>query len=161
MQPMQHQTRTVLKSEIQGEQPKQKYCPFHERKGHELTECKAFGEKSLEDKTEWMKKSGLCFRCLTAKHRANQCKEKITCDKCKSHLHQTLLHKEKESKESPPEKETKEQEGEVRSKCISICEERTGRISVAKLSSWMSSQRLNQRSQFMFMLFWMTKVTHP
>ena len=95
--PTQHQTRRVLKSEIEEEQPKQKYCPFHERKWHELTECKAFGEKSLENKTQWIKKSGLCFRCLTAKHRANQCKEKITCDKCKSHLHQTLLHKEKES----------------------------------------------------------------
>ena len=44
----QHATRRVLKSEVKtgdgsnrSEQANEKHCTFHERKGHELSECKA------------------------------------------------------------------------------------------------------------------------
>ena len=73
----------------------EKFCPFHERKGHELIECKAFGEKSLDDKTKWIKNAGLCFRCLIGKHCTRQCKENVKCYKCKSNRHPTILHKER------------------------------------------------------------------
>ncbi len=85
--------RRVFKtgSEDPGEEhaniPKEKYCPFHERKGHELSECKAFGEKTLEEKTKWVKDAGICFRCLIGKHRAKKCKENVKCDKYKSNRH--------------------------------------------------------------------------
>lgn len=31
-----------------------KRCPFHERDGHSLEECKTFAAKTLEQKTEWI-----------------------------------------------------------------------------------------------------------
>ena len=49
-----HKHPRVFKSDAQGadegkdnEEPAEKYCSFHERKGHNLAECKAFGGKSL------------------------------------------------------------------------------------------------------------------
>ncbi|CAB3985600.1 Hypothetical predicted protein [Paramuricea clavata] len=53
----------------------ERFCSFHERKGHELGECKDFSKKTLEERTDWIKKAGLCFRCLVGKHRAKQCRE--------------------------------------------------------------------------------------
>ena len=109
-------------------------------------------------KNKWIKKSGLCFRCLTAKHRANQCKEKITRDKCTSHLHQTLLHKERETKKQPSTKEIKERE-EVRPKCTSICEGNTGGFSCSKIILVDVFTKPNQRSQFTLTLLWMIRAT--
>ena len=34
---------------------KEKQCPFHERRGHVLSECKAFDAKPLKEKLEWIK----------------------------------------------------------------------------------------------------------
>ena len=98
-----HKHPRVFKSDAQGadegkdnEEPAEfaeRYCSFHERKGHNLAECKAFGGKSLEEKTDWIKKAGLCFRCLVGKHLAKQCRANVTCEKCKSNRHPTILHK--------------------------------------------------------------------
>ena len=136
----QHATRRVLKSEVKtgdnanrNDRPNEKHCTFHERKGHELSECKAFGEKTLEEKTEWIKKSGLCFRCLVGKHRASQCQAKIRCTKCNSDRHLSLLHKEREEKEQTQVGKTKEDGEELRQKCTSVCQGRTGGVSCSKI----------------------------
>ena len=71
----------VLKTETRGESgkdrdendhQKEKYCSFPERKGHKLNECKAFPEKSLEERTEWIKTACLCFCCLIERISAEQ-----------------------------------------------------------------------------------------
>ena len=54
-----------------------KRCPFHDRSGHSLEECKAFAAKSLEEKTEWISKAKLCFRCFSGEHQASSCKRQI------------------------------------------------------------------------------------
>ncbi|KAK3721599.1 hypothetical protein QZH41_000136 [Actinostola sp. cb2023] len=91
-----------------------KVCPFHEAKGHELTDCKAFGRKTLQAKTDWIRKAGLCFRCLSSKHQAKECNTTVTCEKCNSDRHQTILHLEKRKKEIGDNGE------EVRTSCTGI-----------------------------------------
>ena len=44
---------------LDGENVGAKTCLFHERDGHDLTECKAFASKPLEERTEWIKNSGM------------------------------------------------------------------------------------------------------
>lgn len=117
-------------NDIGGNIGNEKYCLFHERKGHELIECKAFSEKTLEEKTEWVKKAGLCFRCLVGKHRAKQCEKDVKCDKCKSSRHPTILHKEREEK-------SKEDDGgnndNLQSQCTSVCQSKPGGLSCSKI----------------------------
>ena len=55
-----------------------KRCPFHDRAGHSLEECKAFAAKSLEEKTEWISKAELCFRCLSGENQASSCTRQIS-----------------------------------------------------------------------------------
>ena len=102
-----------------------KHCPFHERDGHSLEECKTFAAKTLEQKTEWILQAGLCYRCLTAGHRASDCKQTIQCSICKDKRHNALLHKEKQ----------REPDGgaSVESKCTFLCGATEGGISCSKL----------------------------
>ena len=114
----------------QNEQTKQeKHCYYHDRNGHELTGCKAFETKSFEEKMEWLKSAGLCFRCLSGKHRAKDCKKEVKCTKCDSTRHLFALHKEKETKV----KKEKDGEEEVKSKCTSVCRGKTGGLSCSKI----------------------------
>lgn len=133
--------RRILKTateQVEKEDPeptKGKYCPFHERKGHEIDECKAFSKKTLEERTTWIKTAGLCFRCLTAKHRASQCKANVRCDKCKSTRHPTILHKDKTAKDDKDmaTKDDNVDGEEVQSRCTSVCEGKSGGVSCSKI----------------------------
>jgi hypothetical protein len=58
---------------------------------HSLIYCFEFKKLSVEDRSEFVKKNGLCFNCLIPKHRAKECKRKPACNKC-SGKHATLLH---------------------------------------------------------------------
>ena len=78
---------------------------------------------------EWLKSAGLCFRCLSGKHRAKDCKKKVKFTKCESTRHLFALHKEKETKV----KEEKDGEEEVESKCTSVCRGKTGGFSCSKI----------------------------
>ena len=91
--------RTETNDDDQSDERKhEKHCCYHDRKGHELLDCKAFIAKRVEEKMEWLKSVGLCFRCLSGKHRAKDCKE-VKCTECSSTRHLVILHKEKELKE--------------------------------------------------------------
>lgn len=102
---------------------KDKYCSFHDRKGHDLLECKAFGTKSLEEKTQWIKTASLCFRCLMSKHCASQCNVKVECKKCDSERHLEPLHNDKEDRKDEEHKDDEAPEDndeEVNSACTAI-----------------------------------------
>lgn len=95
--------RRVLKTGLDGKnEPKkepelgeEKYCHYHQRKGHLLAECKAFEKQALEVRNECVLKAGLCFRCLSAGHRSSECNTTVKCAKCGDDRHPTALHKEK------------------------------------------------------------------
>jgi hypothetical protein len=122
--------RTETNDDDQSDERKhEKHCCYHDRKGHELLDCKAFIAKRFEEKMEWLKSVGLCFRCLSGKHRAKDCKKEVKCTECSSTRHLVILHKEKELKE----KEDKEVNEEVKSKCTSACRGNTGGLSCSKI----------------------------
>ncbi|CAB3980037.1 Hypothetical predicted protein [Paramuricea clavata] len=79
----------VLKEDVEiiEESDNEKYCTFHDMKAHNLPECKAFSQKTLQERTQWLKKAGLCYRCLMQKHLAKECKRKVKCTKCGSDRH--------------------------------------------------------------------------
>ena len=105
---------------------KMKRCPFHDLNGHTLEECLAFRSKSLEERTEWLRAAGLCYRCLSKGHTARSCKESIECSICKDRRHPALLHRE--TTRFPT------QSGEaVDSKCTSTCNAMDGGVSCSKL----------------------------
>ncbi|KAK3742404.1 hypothetical protein QZH41_008056 [Actinostola sp. cb2023] len=99
-------TRRVLKTSSGDEENR---CKFHDRTGHTLSECKAFDAKTMEEKTEWILKERLCFRCCETGHVAKECKVEVTCTKCGSDRHPAFLHKEKN-------------EEELKSNCTSVCQ---------------------------------------
>ena len=105
-----------------------KRCPFHERDGHDLIECKAFAAKSLEERTRWIKDARLCFRCFAPSHVASRCKEPIECATCGDKRHNALLHKER----PPIPKENGTSEETVNSKCTAMCDP-TGGASCSKI----------------------------
>ncbi len=86
--------RKVFKgnTDLSEESKEEKYCPFHGAKGHNLPECKAFARKTLQERTQWLKLAGLCFRCLMQKHLARDCKAVVKCTKCGSDRHLEMLH---------------------------------------------------------------------
>ena len=49
----------ILKGDV--EVGDKKHCRFHTCDGHDLKDCKTFARKPLQDRLEWLKKSGLCF----------------------------------------------------------------------------------------------------
>ncbi|KAK3727951.1 hypothetical protein QZH41_004895 [Actinostola sp. cb2023] len=108
--------RRVMKTNT--EENNKPHCKFHDCDGHELTECKAFAAKSIQEKTDWILKEKLCFRCLEAGHIAKECESQVTCSECNSDRHPTLLHKEKDGEE-------------LKSNCTSVCKK--GGVSCSKI----------------------------
>lgn len=89
-------------------------------------ECKGFATKSLDERTEWILKAGLCYRCLSSGHVSRNCKKSVQCTICGDKRHTALLHKEKPVDE--PAIETKE----VGTKCTSVCNTGEGGVSCSK-----------------------------
>ena len=58
---------------------------------HTLHKCEKFGNLAIVDRTEFVKKKGLCFGCLMKGHQSKDCKRRATCGKCQKR-HRTLLH---------------------------------------------------------------------
>lgn len=105
------------------EPPREKQCLFHNRTGHELTECKALNKITVKGKEQWVMKERLCFCCFSPHHVASTCKENVKCSICGSRRHPDLLHlSTEEKKERAKEAETaNEAQENVNAKCTSIC----------------------------------------
>ena len=102
---------------------KTRFCHFHQREGHTLSECKAFGDKTLEERSDFILKAGLCFKCLSENCRAVSCKAHTTCSICGDKRHIALLHKDKTAKEV----------ASVEAKCTTICSGEGGGLSCSKI----------------------------
>ena len=100
-----------------------RFCHFHQREGHTLSECKALSDKTLEERSDFILKSGLCFKCLSENCRAVSCKAHIICSICGDKRHIALLHKDKNVKAAES----------VGSKCTAICSGEGGGLSCSKI----------------------------
>ncbi|XP_028391897.1 uncharacterized protein LOC114516570 [Dendronephthya gigantea] len=118
----------VLKGDMgQAQESKnKKRCIFHDIDGHNLSECKTFARKTLQEKTDWLKRAGLCFRCLTQKHLARDCKTEVNCTKCGSNRHLEILHMEKKIMKE-------EEKEEVKSACTDISPTSIEGVSCSKI----------------------------
>ncbi len=104
-------------------------CPIH-RKPHPLKKCKAFREKSIEERRSFLKENQICFRCCDSnKHIAKNCRVPIKCSECNSERHIAALHPNSVVLTSEKPVKEKEKCGEqtetsptsVTSKCTEIC----------------------------------------
>ena len=102
----------------EGRQGKIRHCPFHDKPGHDLSGCKTFLAKALEERTQWIKDARLCFRCFSSTHIASRCNVPIKCTICGDRRHSALLHKER-----PPahKSEPKSENEGVNPKCTTLC----------------------------------------
>ena len=66
------------------------YCSNH----HLLYQCKQFGTKSPEERSEFVQSKGLCFNCFSSNHNARSCHQSTCCRRC-GRRHHTLLHMER------------------------------------------------------------------
>ena len=74
-----------------------KPCPACQTGTHDLSSCREFLKKSIDDKKELVLKHGRCFLCLQYGHMVNTCPSEITCDKCGKN-HNTLFHRPRPEK---------------------------------------------------------------
>ena len=141
--------RKTLRTNLDGEKeahqdppspvsPVKKWCPYHKCDRHGLTECKAFAAKSLSERTEWIQRAGLCFRCFREGHQAKQCEAKVSCTVCGNDRHLALLHKEKVSEGGKDEKNPQHEGEEDASKqitntCTTLCGDNNGGVSCSKI----------------------------
>ena len=112
----------------QQKSPPPTRCLFHDRAGHDLSECIAFGRKPMSERTQFCKERGLCFKC-GQNHLIKDCQTKVKCKKCDSTSHASFMHSptkqnggesEAKPKEKPKEKpeEKSGDTSEANTKCI-------------------------------------------
>ena len=97
-----------------NEAERAKHCLFHNKVRQNLEECKAFATKTYQEKTDWISKAGICFKCLSGDHQANVCERKIRCGICGDNRNLSLLHKEKLHS-------TQNDSEAVNARCTSVC----------------------------------------
>lgn len=69
-----------------------KICPIH-RKPHSLQRCRAFRMKPIEERRNFLKENGICFKCCTStSHTARECECEVKCTECGSNRHLSALH---------------------------------------------------------------------
>lgn len=118
-----------------------KECPIH-KKPHTLRKCRAFREKTLDERKTFLKQNRICFRCCTSSnHLARNCKFETQCTECGSDTHIAALH----AGPAPWVKQDKteittDHGGEQRSassiatsKCTQVCGNEIGGYSCAKI----------------------------
>ncbi|XP_033728036.1 uncharacterized protein LOC117317344 [Pecten maximus] len=70
----------------------QQVCPLHQT-AHSLNMCRAFRQKGISERKQFLRDNGICYRCCgQKKHLAKDCKKTISCALCKSQSHPTALH---------------------------------------------------------------------
>ena len=74
---------------------------------HRLAHCKQFAAKSLEERLQFIKKSGCCLNCLSKGHMVKECSSRRRCEakECKLR-HHTLLHGASHISLPPKDQET-------------------------------------------------------
>ncbi|XP_048576716.1 uncharacterized protein LOC116603307 [Nematostella vectensis] len=92
-------------------------CPYHERDGHTLAECKTFAAKTVSERKKWLTDATLCYRCLDPSHFARDCRAPIQCATCGDLRHNTVLHRD-----PPPPKDNPDPEKPVTAKCTALCD---------------------------------------
>ncbi len=69
-----------------------KYCDFCKTKSdHYLSYCKEFEVLQPKEKSDFVRKAGLCFACLRRGHLSKECTRKLQCRLCKGQ-HPSVLH---------------------------------------------------------------------
>jgi hypothetical protein len=121
----------ILKADVEDD--KKTYCLFHSCDGHKLKDCKTFARKTLQEKIEWIRKAGLCFRCLSSNHIARDCKADIKCAECDSDRHSALLHREKKKDDKEKKAGSAGDRSEVTSSCTEICKNDNRGLSASKI----------------------------
>ena len=79
-------------------------CWYCKNTSHILFDCKDFKQIPVEDRISFVKESKLRHKCLSSKHKTQECKRSKLCSVtgCKGLYHHTLLHKFATTKEHPP-----------------------------------------------------------
>ncbi|XP_061190337.1 uncharacterized protein LOC133198227 [Saccostrea echinata] len=110
-------------------------CPLH-KTNHSLNKCHQFREKSLQDRLEFLRSKGLCFKCCGQRsHLAKDCRSNMMCSVCKATNHPTALHihipthSDQDCNKNYLAKTTTE---EVTSACSMVCGRAGARKSCAK-----------------------------
>ena len=91
-------------------------CGFCE-KPHKTVKCFSFLNLSITDRRQRVKESGLCFRCLSGKHKAAQCNK--TCTKCGNKHHILCCPKEDSSNDNSSQKKPDAPKGESQTVSVS------------------------------------------
>ncbi|XP_062594010.1 uncharacterized protein LOC134255492 [Saccostrea cucullata] len=70
-------------------------CPLH-KTNHSLNKCNQFREKSLQERLNFLRSRGLCFKCCGQRsHLAQDCRSTVMCSVCRATNHPTALHIDK------------------------------------------------------------------
>ena len=62
---------------------------------HQLLNCPKFLKSEVKDRSLFVKSKRLCYKCLSSKHKTNNCTRSNCCkvEGCKGTFHHTLLHR--------------------------------------------------------------------
>ncbi|KAK3086675.1 hypothetical protein FSP39_021786 [Pinctada imbricata] len=70
-------------------------CPVHGT-NHSLNMCRAFRNKTIDERKKFLQENGLCFKCCgPRRHIAKNCRRNVVCGICKSTNHPAALHIDK------------------------------------------------------------------
>lgn len=113
---------THVQNNVKG--PKSNYdpsrCPIHKTK-HTLNDCRAFMNKSIDERKKILKDNKLCFKCCMFNHVARDCRKNLYCNICGKNNHVTAMHI------TGKEPDQSRQGGEetlpkvIASKCTEVC----------------------------------------
>ncbi|XP_062614379.1 uncharacterized protein LOC134276120 [Saccostrea cucullata] len=97
-------------------------CPVHGT-NHTLNACRQFRTRPLQERKDFLRENGLCFKCCgTKRHFQSNCKMTVKCDVCNSSKHPSALHPDiPKSVVKAHEGEKSIQEVNVTNKCTKIC----------------------------------------
>ena len=84
--------KTNVSPELSTSSDPNKSCPIH-AKPHPLNKCKVFRAKDLQDRKDFLKERGFCFRCCGSNsHVARDCTASVKCSECDSTRHVSAMH---------------------------------------------------------------------
>ncbi|XP_073405354.1 uncharacterized protein [Dendrobates tinctorius] len=101
-------------------------CPLH-KKPHSLLKCRAFKEKSLEERKAFLKENRICYKCCSStSHFARDCEVSARCTECDSTEHNSVLHPVPLSDALPQEhsgelNDSNTDTPAITSKCTEVC----------------------------------------